>query len=931
MRSRVILGIALVLMLAGSALAQSRVEGVVRALDGSPVAGATVTLNVQSRRATTDEEGRFTFENVKPGTRVQLFASKDGRLIASVFLLVSDWIERVEIRERPPLPVGGRTMSVESRNAVARGEFNPGQESAYDRDLFGDIRGVVRSADGRSLTDAALTIEDPSLSATTDAAGRFAFARLPAGQSIVLHAAAPGYEVASQEVLVSAGKPVDVNLTLKSAPDTSAETPNVPLLYARSETEAVTLRPIELTGVPALANRNLFHGLVLTPGVDSSLESTSGLGIRGGTPDQSLVTLDGITLYNVDHLFGYVSALIPESVRRADLSEATVAAADGGRLSGVVRLTGQSAASTRATGFVGGSLMDYGAFASVPFGGRGGLTVSARRSYPSALFKKTLDLYASGGAQTARGRAVTYTGGTILPALDPLYQDVTAKFEVRPTRADRLAATFFDTTNKVDHSRDFVVDAATLGNLATLGIAVPSDLVVKTSELQDWKARGYSGSWMRQWSPSFSTTLSASHSQYSEDFGRAALVASRATGVDYSTSLGRGGSNAFSETNTVKDTTVRLDSTFTFGFTHLVSLGAETKSLDIGYESNTEVVLGVRKGGGYNTGLAPLFNGTSSGRLITFYVQDTWNPTPRLVVTPGLRATYFDVTGSSYAQPRLTLSYQASSETRLRIGGSVDDQMDLRLTREDLLQGDSSFWILADGAAIPVAHAQQAFAGISYMTPAVLLDAQGYYRYLDDLSMFAPRLIPGVAPGPGAQLIHQGWGTAMGAEVVIQHKASWNSGWISYSLSKVEYTFPTLETSAFPAPQDHRHDLKVTDVVRIGPRWTIGATFMASSGRGITPAASISAVWLPAGAEVDQLSFAAKNSERLPVYHRLDISTQREFRVSGLRATLGASVFNVYNRKNVWLHDLQVFSSAPTMTDVNFLGRSFNVFARIGF
>jgi ferric enterobactin receptor len=933
MWSRVILSVAFVLMLAGGALAQCRVEGVVKGIDGTPVADATVVLDVQTRKTTTDAEGKFSFDNVKAGSRVQLFASKAGRPIASAFVLVSDWIERVEIRERPPLQFQGRAMRVDAAGGATRAEWPVGQETGSERDMFGDIRGVVRSADGTILPEASLSVEDPTLTATADAAGRFAFVRLAAGLPAVVHAAAPGFTPATLEVVVPSGKPLDVNFTLKptSAEDTKTDTPNVPLLGAQPARESVSVRGEQVSGLPSLGERDVLRAVRLMPGVDGSHETSSGIGVRGGTPDQSLVTYDGIALYNVDHLFGYLSALNGEAIQKAEFSDSAVSAADGGRLSGILRLTGQSRAANTVSGSVHASLLNYGGFLSVPFGNRGALMITGRHSSPTSIYDKTLDLYASAGAQSARGRAATFTGGVLRPAKKSSFYDLTGKLDLRLSRNDRVSATVYDASSDLDHSRDLAVPTATLTDLGTLGLRVPADSVVQTSDLQNWNARGVSGSWMHQWSSSASTTLLVSHSQFSDGRDWASLVRSRSTGVDYSIALGRGGSNAITEANEVRDTTLRLDSQLTFGFAHLVSLGVETKSLNIDYLARTEVIQGIGPTGVNTTALVPLLNRSLSGRLITVFAQDGWTPTPRLLVSPGMRVTYYDRTGSSYFEPRLSLSYQATSQARFRVGAGIDDQMVNRVAREDLMQGDREFWTLADGSSVPVARSQQVFAGGSYATPEFLFDIQGYYRVLDDLAIFAPRLIPGVAPAPGATLFHQGSGTAIGAEVILQHKASWHTGWVSYSLSKVDYEFPTLEASQFPASQDHRHDAKVTDILRIGARWTLGATWMISTGLPVTPASSIEPVWLPTGVAVYRLAFGAKNSDRVPLYHRLDLSTQREFRISAVKATLGVGVFNVYNRKNIWFREFQVYAAVPTSGDMTLLGRTFNVFAKIGF
>ena len=928
MWTRSVVGVALVLIVAGDALAQCRVEGVVKAVDGSPVAGATVVLDPPKKTTTTDANGHYVFEGVKAGSRVQLFASKNGKPIASAFPLVSDLLERVDIQERAALPVGQRATTVE---VGGRSEFSAGQQVGGG-DQYGDLRGVVQTADGRSVAEAILSLEDPAVTVTSDGAGRFAFVRLPAGLPVVVHAGAPGYSPVTQEVVVPAGKLGEVKLTLKPDPaDDTAPMPSVPMLYSQTGTAAVTFRPPQLFGLPSIGEKDLFHAVRLLPGVDASQETTSGLGVRGGTPDQTLVTLDDITLYKFDHLSGYLSALDMDGVQKAEFSQTAVSAADGGRLGGVLRLVGQTRASRAVSGYLNASLLNVGGFASVPLGDWGALMFAGRKSYQSALYDKTLDIFATGDAKPARGRAATFSSGVLRPAQDSRFYDLNGKIELKPTRNDRLSATYYDALNDLDHSRDLQVQGDTVDALESVGLSVPRDLVVQTNDLQNWTSRAYGAEWMHQWSSAVSTTVTAAHSELAESRDWASLVKSQSTGGDYSVRLGRGGSNAFTDNNTIKDTTFRLEARVTSGFANNVSFGVETKSLDIGYGSRTEVVQSLRPDGVYITKLVPLLNRSASARLITAFAQNDWSPTPRVLLSQGMRVSYYDLTNSSYFEPRVSLTYQATSQARLRAGWGIDDQMANRITYEDLMQGDREFWTLADGLTVPIARSQQVYAGAGYTTSEFMADLTGYYRFLDDLSMFAPRLIPGVAPDPAAKPMHQGSGTAMGVELILQHKASWHTGWVSYSLSKVDYEFPTLEAEPFKASQNHAHDLKIADVLHIGPRWNIGATWMVSSGRPSTPPTTIDQIFLPVPAAVYQIGFAAKNSDQLPIYHRLDLSSEIGFHVSAVKASVGVGVFNVYNRKNVWFHEYQVFATAPTLTDVFFLGRAINIYARIGF
>ena len=75
------------------------------------------------------------------------------------------------------------------------------------------------------------------------------------------------------------------------------------------------MSPAALSQLPSYGEKDIFRSLQLLPGISGSNESSSGLFVRGGTPDQNLVLFDGFTVYHVDHLFGFFSAFNTNAVK----------------------------------------------------------------------------------------------------------------------------------------------------------------------------------------------------------------------------------------------------------------------------------------------------------------------------------------------------------------------------------------------------------------------------------------------------------------------------------------------------------------------------------------------------------------------------------------------------------------------------------------
>jgi hypothetical protein len=90
-------------------------------------------------------------------------------------------------------------------------------------------------------------------------------------------------------------------------------------------------------------------------------------------------------------------------------------------------------------------------------------------------------------------------------------------------------------------------------------------------------------------------------------------------------------------------------------------------------------------------------------------------------------------------------------------------------------------------------------------------------------------------------------------------------------------------------------------------------------------------VWFPTGAVVIEPNFSGKNTSRLPAYHRLDFSTEREFTFSRIGLALGATVFNVYDQDSVIAVDYDSIAGSLAAHNVTQMGRAFNAFLRVHF
>ena len=107
-----------------------------------------------------------------------------------------------------------------------------------------------------------------------------------------------------------------------------------------SQMSAIEIPVEQIKSVPVLfGEADIIKAIQLLPGVQSGNEGTGGMYVRGGGPDENLFLLDGIPLYNVNHLGGFFSAFNADAVKNVTLYKGSFPARFGGRLSSVLDVT----------------------------------------------------------------------------------------------------------------------------------------------------------------------------------------------------------------------------------------------------------------------------------------------------------------------------------------------------------------------------------------------------------------------------------------------------------------------------------------------------------------------------------------------------------------------------------------------------------------
>lgn len=225
----------------------------------------------------------------------------------------------------------------------------------------GVISGTVQEeGSGEAVIGANVLLVGTGKGAATNRYGYFAIAGLTPGD-YTLRISAVGYQTATQTLTISNSDEIRLHVDLRSS---VIELGEVSIEAERQESEARRISSVDLPieqilRLPSLGGEvDLFRALQLLPGVQESSELSSGLYIRGGSPDQNLVLLDRMVLYNPSHLGGFLSTFNADAINNVTLIKGAMPAEYGGRLSSVVDVTMREGARDRIRGAGGVSMID---------------------------------------------------------------------------------------------------------------------------------------------------------------------------------------------------------------------------------------------------------------------------------------------------------------------------------------------------------------------------------------------------------------------------------------------------------------------------------------------------------------------------------------------------------------------------------------------
>lgn len=608
----------------------------------------------------------------------------------------------------------------------------------------------------------------------------------------------------------------------------------------KNEVKAATIDvPVDLLKrLPSLSGQlDLFKKLEFIPGVKTASDISTGLYVRGGSPDQNLTLVDGVIVYNPTHLGNFASTFNSDAVQSVRLIKGAFPAEYGGRLSSVLDVKLRSGTKEGNKGKIGLGLINANATFEGPVGKKATYLISGRKMYYDAVKK------------------VVNKDSNI-----PNYN-------------------FYDINSKVTYNIS-ENDIITISGMFSKDHVYNPDNSKDVNYNIDWKNGAANLDWLKVNSKSFLINNSLSYVNY--EF-RTLL----------SDNSGAGAGNDYFSYSRLQDLVFKTRLDMFWHEDHTLKVGAELAlhNYDIIYSGTYNPLLETDPNG----------TSSVQSTEASLFFQDEWKISSRLKTNIGGRFYYFKDKEYFRFEPRVSASFSLSEDFSIKGAYAIAHQFLHLMTRNDIslptdLWYPSTKEVLPSKSTQYDLGVEAKIGGNKF-----LVNIDGYYRDMKNLYEFSNSPSFSYIDGSVKDLFVPGQGEAYGVEFFLNKLTGNFSGWIGYTLSWTKRQFDALNLGRVFYPRyDRRHDVSVVLTYKFSDALSVSATWMYGTGQHISVATGefrFTDVGLNQKTNLN-FDYDVRNSHNLPDYHKLDLAMNYKFVWHSLAFETYVAIFNVYNRKN---------------------------------
>ena len=690
-------------------------------------------------------------------------------------------------------------------------------------------------------------------------------------------------------------KPVTIDVSLTSDMVMNIEVPLIDALgevtiignremlgVKGSQMSAVDIPIEQIKAVPAMfGETDVLKALQLLPGVMAGTEATAGLYVRGGNPDENLLLLDGVPVYNVNHMFGMFSVFNPDAIKNVTLYKGSFPAHYYGRLSSVVDIRMKD-----------GDMENYHGNASIGLisskfniegpiiKGKTSFNFSARRTYSDILLNSALWL----------NKQFNYTNAEDL-SMGYYFYDLNLKVNHKFSDNDRLYLSWYSGDDDI-----FFKYRA-------------SDGTIKNTTKLDWRWGNTVAAirWNHVIGPKLFMDISANYTRYRHRMGIDIKEIDKSNKNESNIGVAM--------KSGIYDGSLRSDFHWSPSFRQDIRLGGSYTH----HRFNPDITdLVIKSTYNQNDSVRNENNNQRYGSKdiiaheFQLYAEDDIEITDVIKANIGAGYAGFSGNGRYYhsIEPRLSARFLITDDLSFKTGYAYMTQY-VHLLSNNVINLPTDLWVPVTDRITPE-HSHQWAAGAAYSLEGIAdFTLEGYYKHMDNLLEYKEGSSYMAGDIDWQEKVAMGKGWSYGIEFMAQRSIGKLNGWISYTWSRSQRKFDRQDMvinagRTFDAKYDRRHKIDITCNYKFSDRFDMSATWLYETGNCgtlYTQYYKSADLVIDDGYSSETLGYYDnRNNFRLNPSHRLDLGFNWHRNFSDrVKRTLNLSIYNAYNNRNPFL------------------------------
>lgn len=730
---------------------------------------------------------------------------------------------------------------------------------------------VSDSKTGERLVGATvMCVQDKSYS-ITNGFGYYSLHLIVSSDTVNLQASFVGYDPTTVKILPTENVTLNIALTSHNILEEVTVRGTQSLLYDKEKEMSIVSIPISKVNVlPALGGESdILKTIQLMPGVQSGNEASSGLYVRGGSPDQNLMVIDDVPVYYVNHLGGFVSTFNSDAINSMKLIKGGFPARYGSRLSSILDIRMKE----------------------------GNLKEQQENFMIGLIASKFM----------VEGPIKKDTSSYMISVRRLMYDLITRPITRLTSGNESMGYTFYDFNAKVNHIFSHT-------DRLYLSIYAGDDKITTSyrtnSDINKMKLQWGNLLGSLRWNHVLSNSLFSNLTFYStryrldNDFSYTIDLGDikESTTLEYLSSITDVAGKIDLEYNPVASYKVRFGGTAIY---HIFNPSRVAISA-IGQTSENDSEYGSQKQEGFETG-GYIENEISIGR--------------RFYSNVGFRMSNYTISGKNYNsfEPRILTSLRISDDFLIKASWATMNQYVHLLTGSGpSMQND--IWVPVTKNISPSLSRQYAIGlDKSFGNDAAYeISFEGYYKTMKNLITYREGVsMLSSSKDWQSQVETNGSGEAYGLEFLLQKNKGATTGWVAYTYSKSTRQFENLNSGKpYPFKYDRRHDISIVYLQKIRSNIQFSATWVYGTGNPFTLAMgkyklitniddNLNA---PLPPEEYGQYYGGLNSSRMRDYHKLDLGINLYKSIRLGERTLSLNIYNLYNRQNPYFYYLHTTS-----------------------